>query len=96
MTNVISLKNIQKKIIDCDWLREMQFLGNTVHKKGKEIAQIAQIALALRAGVILLVFEKIYSCLFIPNCTRNHVITCTNVIRTNSWEEIQLLFGNNS
>ena len=33
---------------------------------------------ALRARAILLVFEKIYSCLFIPNCTRNHVITCTN------------------
>ena len=32
-----------------------------------------QIALALRARAILLVFEKIYSCLFIPNCTRNHV-----------------------
>ena len=74
----------------------MQFLGNTVHKKGKEIAQIAQIELALQARVILLVFEKIYSCLFIPNCTRNHVITCTKVIRTNSWDEIQLLFGNNS
>ena len=28
---------------------------------------------------ILLVFEKIYSCLFIPNCTRNHVITYTNI-----------------
>ena len=27
---------------------------------------------------ILLVFEKIYPCLFIPNCTRNHVITYTN------------------
>ena len=23
-----------KKIIVCDWLREMQFLGNTVQKKG--------------------------------------------------------------
>ena len=68
-------------VIACDWLREMQFLGNTVHKKGKEIAQIAP---ALRARVIFLVFEKLYSCLFIPNCTRNHLITCTNVIRTNS------------
>ena len=27
---------------------------------------------------ILLVFKKIYSCLFDPNQTRNHVITCTN------------------
>ena len=24
---------------------------------------------------LLLVFRKIYSCLFIPNCTRNHLIT---------------------
>jgi len=32
---------------------------------------------ALRARAILLVFEQIYSCLFIPNCTRNHVITYT-------------------
>ena len=31
----------------------------------------------LRARAILLVFEKLYSCLFIPNCTRNHVITYT-------------------
>ena len=23
-----------KKFLDCDWLREMQFLGNTVQKKG--------------------------------------------------------------
>ena len=23
-----------KKILDCDWLREMQFLGNTMQKKG--------------------------------------------------------------
>ena len=36
-----------------------------------------QIALALRARAILAVFEKIYSFLFIPNCTRNHLITYT-------------------
>ena len=24
--------------------------------------------------------KKIYLCLFIPNCTRNHVITYTNII----------------
>ena len=41
--------------------------------------QRQQIAHALRARAILLVFEKIYSCLFIPNCTRNHVITYTNI-----------------
>ena len=43
------------------------------------IFQRPQIALALRARVILLVFEKIYSCLFIPNCTRNDVITYTKM-----------------
>ena len=43
-----------------------------------KIFQRRQIALALRARAILLVFEKIYSCLFIPNCTRNHLITYTN------------------
>ena len=41
------------------------------------IFQRPQIAHALRAHAILLVFEKIYSCLFIPNCTRNRVITYT-------------------
>ena len=33
---------------------------------------------SLRAPAILLVFKKIYSCLFIPNCTRNHVINYTS------------------
>ena len=32
-------------------------------------------SVARRARAILLVFKKIYSCLFIPNCIRNHVIT---------------------
>ena len=27
-----------------------------------------------------IVFKKIYSCLFIPNCSRNHVITYTNTL----------------
>ena len=36
-----------------------------------------KIALAPRACAILLVFEKIY-CLFIPNRTRNHVISYAN------------------
>ena len=36
-----------------------------------------QIALALQVRAILVIFEKNYSCLFIPNCTRNHVITYT-------------------
>ena len=43
----------------------------------RKFFQRPQIALALQARAILLVFEKIYSCLFIPNCTRNHVITYT-------------------
>ena len=42
--------------------------------------QRPQIAHALRARAILLAFKKIYSCLFIPNCTRNHVITYTNLL----------------
>ena len=33
-----------------------------------------------KARAILLVFKKIYSCLFIPDCTWNHVITYTNHI----------------
>ena len=39
--------------------------------------QRLQIALALWTHAILVVFEKNYSCLFIPNCTLNHVITYT-------------------
>ena len=39
-----------------------------------------QIARARRASAILVVFQKIYSCLFIPNCTRNLVITYTNIV----------------
>ena len=42
------------------------------------IFQRTQIALALQAHAILLVFKKIYSWLFTQNCTRNHVITYTN------------------
>ena len=26
-----------KTFLDCDWLREMQFLGNTVQKKGNRV-----------------------------------------------------------
>ena len=40
--------------------------------------RLPHIALALGARVILLVFEKITSSLFIPNCTRNQVIADTN------------------
>ena len=35
VTNVILWLIIyMKKFLDCDWLREMQFFGNTVQKKG--------------------------------------------------------------
>ena len=52
---------------------QRQFVSNPLDA---EISQ-SKIARARRASAILLVFEKIYSCLFIPNCTRNHVITYT-------------------
>ena len=26
-----------KKFLDCDWLREMEFFGNTVQKKGNRV-----------------------------------------------------------
>ena len=42
------------------------------------IFQRLQIALALRARAIFCSLTKIYLCLFIPNCTRNHLITYTN------------------
>ena len=42
------------------------------------IFQGPRIELALRAHAILLVFKKIYLCLFIPNCTQNNVITYKN------------------
>ena len=37
-----------------------------------------QIELVLRTRAILYVFEKTHSCMFFPNCTRNHTITNTN------------------
>ena len=37
-----------------------------------------QIALALRARAILLSLKNIYSSLFTPNCTRNHVLPKLN------------------
>ena len=61
----------------------MIFLVQFGTNKHLLIFQRPQIALALRARVILLVFEKIYSCLFIPNCSRYHVITYTNYIDLN-------------
>ena len=51
------------------------FLAQFEINKHLLIYQRPQIALAPRPLAILLVFEKIYSWLFILNCTRNHVIT---------------------
>ena len=31
---ILCLIIYMKKFLDCDWLREMQFFGNTVQKKG--------------------------------------------------------------
>ena len=45
----------------------MQFLGNTVHKKGKEIAQIVQIAtgscnfFSLWKTLLVLIYSKLHS-----------------------------------
>ena len=36
-------------------------------------------SLIFSKNTILLVFEKNLSCLFVPNCTRNHVITSTKL-----------------
>ena len=46
--------------------------------KHSQTFQRLQIALALRARAIFCSLWKICSCLFIPNCTRNHLITYTN------------------
>ena len=34
LTNIIIY---MKKFLDCDWLRETEFFGNTVHKKGNRV-----------------------------------------------------------
>ena len=34
-----------KKFLDCDWLREMQFLGNTVQKKGNWVQKKGNLVL---------------------------------------------------
>ena len=56
----------------------MIFLVQFEINKHLKIFLRLQIALTLWARAILVVFEKICSCLFISNCTRNHVITYTN------------------
>jgi len=56
---------------------QLIFLVQFGINSSRKFFQRPQIALALQARAILLVFEKIYSCLFIPNCTQNHLITYT-------------------
>ena len=57
----------------------MIFLVQFGINKHSQIFQRLQIALALRARAIFCSLWKICSCLFIPNCTRNHLITYTNI-----------------
>ena len=59
----------------------MIFLVQFGINKHSQIFQRLQIALALRARAIFCSLWKICSCLFIPNCTRNHLITYTNRTR---------------
>ena len=68
-----------KKFLRFDWLRAVQFFRKHC-RKGLIQCKKEETNRALRARAILLVW-KIYSCLFIPNCTRNHVITHTNCTR---------------
>ena len=70
------LNNLFLHVVYAGWLPIKEIL-----RLSRKFFQRPQIALALRARAILLAFEKIYSCLLIPNCTRNHVITCTNMRR---------------
>ena len=39
---------------------------------------LVQFVIKITKNKILLLFKKIYSCPFIPNCSQNRVITCTN------------------
>ena len=68
------------RIFPCILLTRNHMISSAIWNKQALVHffQRPQIALALRVRAILLVFKKIYSCLFIPNCTRNHAITYTN------------------
>ena len=50
----------------------------------KKHLQRPQIALTLWAHAILLVYEKIYLCIFIPNFTQDRVITYTSIMIQNN------------
>ena len=51
----------------------------------RKFFQRPQSALTLRAPETFIGLRKIHSCLFIPNCTRNHVITYTTTTTTSSY-----------
>ena len=70
------------EIVTCILLtsNQMIFLMQFGINKHSYIFQRLQIALALRARAIFGSLRKIYLCLFIPNCTRNHLITYTNIL----------------
>ena len=70
------------EIVTCISLtsNQMIFLVQIGINKNSQTFQRLQIALILRARAIFCSLWKIYSCLFIPNCTRNHLITYTNLV----------------
>ena len=76
----LSRKLLNTEIVTCILLtsNQMIFLVQFGINKHSQIFQRLQIALALRARAIFCSLWKICSCLFIPNCTRNHLITYTN------------------
>ena len=47
-----------KKFLDCDWLREMQFLGNTVQKKGNRVQKKGNLVQKRVTNVTLLLANK--------------------------------------
>ena len=71
------------EIFSCNHIMFLVQFGINQHL---QIFHRPQIALALRARAILLVW-KIYSCLFIPICTRNHMITYKNTSKKCSYSE---------
>ena len=79
------------EIVTCILLtsNQMIFLVQFGINKHSQIFQRLQIALALRARAIFCSLWKICSCLFIPNCTRNHLITYTYF----SDQEIEVQLG---
>ena len=79
-----------KKFLQSDWLRAVQFLLKQCRKEliqckkrkktkhSDEKFSKTSNCTRPRGSCNFVSLWKIYSCLFIPNCTRNHVITYTN------------------